>query len=138
MAVKNAAVLQAAMPIRCSACYGQYPERTYWDYEALCDRGFAPESQDEFNANGERTIKAVSMDFLILCDECVKEGARAIGWVAQDDDAIARLTEELDIERKARKQAQNYADRLEGAFEARAEPIVLDHRQKPRKELVNA
>ncbi len=123
MAVKDAAVLQASKPIRCSACYGQY-DRTYWDFEALCDRGIW---------YGDEGAAPVSMDDLILCDECIKEGARAIGWVAQDDDAIQKLQDELETERKARKQAQNYSERLEAAFEARSEPIVLDHRQKPRK-----
>ena len=129
MAVKNAAVLQAAMPIRCSACYGQYPERTYWDFEALCDRGIF--------YGGEGAVP-VKMDDLVLCDECVKEGARAIGWVAQDDELVKKLQDELDTERKARKQAQNYSDRLEAAFDARLEPVKLDHRQKPRKVLVDA
>ena len=129
MAVKSAAVLQAAMPIRCSACYGQYPERTHWDFEALCDRGMW---------YGEDGAAPVRMDDLILCEECLKEGARAIGWVSPDEEAIERLQKELDVERKARKQAQGYAERLESAFEARSKPIRLDHRQKPRKDMVSA
>jgi hypothetical protein len=136
--VRDTRVLSVPLPIKCSSCYGQRSERKHWDFDAICDRGYAPVDEGDFNADGDRITAPVRIENLILCDECLKEGARAMGWVAQDDKLVQTLQKELVIERKARRQAQNYADRLEAAFEARSKPITLDHRQKPRKGLVTA
>jgi F0F1-type ATP synthase membrane subunit b/b' len=73
----------------------------------------------------------------------MKAGAELVGMVdgAERDQEIRDKDAKIDrLEREAR-QAQNYADRLEDAFEHRAQPIEVNHRKKPRdirpKESVN-
>lgn len=112
------------MPIYCSACHRQDPGSTYIDFDAACDRGY-----------GNDEAVQVAYDDLILCANCLREGARHLGMVDSDDQRIQVLERKLDVEEKLRRQAQNYADTMEEAISKRPEPVHIDHRKLPRKQI---
>jgi hypothetical protein len=112
-------------PTYCSACWCAQPEKRHVDYASDNDQGYG--GKDAFD-------DGVAYDNLQLCEDCMKAGAQLVGMVdaAERDQEIAKLKTENDrLEREAR-QAINYADRLEDAFEHRAQPVEIDHRRKPR------
>lgn len=99
-------VRPAETPIYCSACFGQYPDKRHVDLDAACDRGF-----------GEGPLP-VSMDDLILCEDCLREAAEVIGMRPDDEvraerDKYKRLFEE---EQRLRVKAEGYANRMEEAL----------------------
>ncbi len=138
MTVRSANQIRPShMPLYCSACSGQYPDRQYVDFDAECDRGYGDvliqgRSEGESGNSGS----PIQMDWLILCDQCVKEGARIIGMIdgAPLEAENAALKKRNEILEKRAEKADNYADRMEEALEElRRKPIKLDHRQKPRR-----
>ena len=116
-------IREADRPIHCSACFNSQDLR-HIDFDAACDRGYA----------NEEAVQVV-MDDLIICENCVRAGARLLGMEdeAVNADRIADLERKLDVKEKLYKQASTYADNLEDAFEKRPTPIQIDHRKKPRK-----
>lgn len=110
-------------PVYCSACWNAQPEKRHVDYAADNDQGY-----------GNATDTQVPYDNLQLCEDCMKAGAKLVGMVdaAERDQEIADLRARNDILAREARQAQNYADRLEDAFDKRAQPIELDHRRRPR------
>jgi hypothetical protein len=117
-------VREAAMPMYCAACFNQQPSLRHSDFDASIDRGYG---------NDEAT--RVAMDDLILCENCVREGARLLDMIDRDDQTIATLEHKLDVAEKAKRQAQNYADTMEEALTKRPEKVHIDHRKKPRKQI---
>lgn len=107
-------------PIHCAACYAQQPGLRHVDFDSAADRGYAD---------------GIPVDDIIVCENCVRRAGELVGMVPEESQhrEIVCLTLELSAERKARKQAQNYAERLESAFDARPQKVAVDHRQKPRK-----
>lgn len=109
----------------CSACGNQQSVR-HVDFDAACDRGY-----------GKAEAVEVSLDDLILCEGCVRRGAEVLGiedstlLKAENED----LKRKLDVQGKRRKQAERYASTMEEALQHRPEPVHIDHRKKPRKEL---
>jgi hypothetical protein len=118
-------IREADRPIYCSACFNSKDVR-HVDFDAACDRGYS-----------DGTATAVAMDDLILCEDCVKEGARLLGMSDERSlyEQIEQLSRKLDISEKATRQAQRYADTMEEALSARPERVHIDHRKKPRKEI---
>jgi hypothetical protein len=118
-------IREAGKPIHCSACFNSQDIR-HIDFDAACDRGYA----------NEEAVQVV-MDDLILCENCVRAGARLLGMEDEgvNTERISDLERKLEIKDKLYKQASTYADNLEDAFESRPMPIQIDHRKKPRKQL---
>lgn len=117
-------IRETTMPVRCSACFNQQPQLRHVDFDAACDRGY-----------GNDAGVQIAMDDLILCENCVKEGARTLG-IEDSTELKAKLEDterKLGVERKLRAQAQRYAGTIEDALGHRPEPIKIDHRKKPRK-----
>lgn len=115
-------VKPTGVPQYCSCCFRQDATLQHVDFNSACDRGWY----------GGDAATEVAMDDLILCENCVREGAGILGMVNPDTDRIAELERKLDIEEKLRKQAQNYADTMEEALSKRPEKVHIDHRKKPR------
>lgn len=107
----------------CSACWCEQPEKRHVDYSAENDQGY-----------GNRTDTQIAYDNLQLCEGCAKAGGALVGMVdrSERDREIEKLTADNDRLAREARQAQNYAERLEDAFDKRPKPIELDHRQKPR------
>ena len=122
-------------PVYCSACWCAQPEKRHVDFNSDNDQGYG--GKDAFD-------DGIAYDNLQLCEDCMKAGAALVGMVdsSDRDQEIAKLETENDRLKREARQAQNYADTLEDAFDKRAQPIELDHRRKPRqihpKEAVNA
>jgi hypothetical protein len=114
------------VPQYCSACHNQDPTRRHVDFDAACDRGYG----------NEEAVK-VAFDDLILCEQCLKEGAGHVGMI----DGKRVLAENSELERKLNtaktriEQLERYVGNLEDAFDHRPQPITVDHRKKPRKQL---
>ena len=115
----------AETPIYCAGCMNQQPELQHVDFDAACDRGY-----------GEGPLP-VTMDDLILCENCVREGARLIGMEDTSLTAahVRNLEAKADTLEKRLKQAERYADAMEMALDERPEKVHLDHRKKPRKQI---
>jgi hypothetical protein len=118
-------IREASKPIYCSACFNSQDLR-HVDFDAACDRGYANDEAVQ-----------VTMDDLILCENCVREGARLLGMTDEQElhDKVEDLEAKLDATAKALRQARNYADTLEHAIGERPDPIKIDHRRRPRKEI---
>lgn len=110
-------------PMYCSSCFCSDPTKTYIDFDSDCDRGY-----------GDDPNKKITFDLLILCEDCVRSAGRLVDMVdAKDSDfELTKLRVENDRLRRESTQAQNYADRLEDAFDKRPQPINVNHRKKPR------
>jgi hypothetical protein len=83
-------------PVRCSACFGQYPERRHVDFEAAWEgptfkEGIAGEDGEILNAI------PVSIDDLILCEDCLRAAAALIGL--KDPDEVSEYAEQLETQR---------------------------------------
>lgn len=115
----------SGLPTYCSCCGGQDPNKKHVDFDAAHDSGWY----------GDDPAIGIVKDDLFLCETCLKTGAGFVGMVDGDELKAENrsLKEKLDAEERLRRQAQNYADRLEDAFDNRDAPIKVDHRKKPRE-----
>lgn len=113
------------LPQRCSACFNQQPGLQHVDFDAACDRGYG----------NDEAVK-IAYDDLIICANCVKDAGRLVGMTDSIGlhTRLAALEQQIDVERKLRRQAQNYADTMEDALTHRPDPVHIDHRRKPRKQ----
>lgn len=127
MAVRDANEIRPAeLPMYCSACHGQYPERKHIDFDAAIDRGWY----------GNDPATHVTMDDLILCEECLRIGAELIGMMDTHAfmEKIQSLEARLAREEKEREKATEYADRMEQALQHRPESLkVTRPRGRPPK-----
>jgi len=114
-------IREAQKPIYCSACFNQQAIR-HIDFDAACDRGY-----------GKDEAVNVAMDDLILCENCVREGAELLGMTPEGakDDRIADLTARVDHAERERSKAERYAATLEDAVHQKG--ITIDHRKRPRQ-----
>lgn len=117
-------IREASRPIHCAACFNSQEIR-HIDFDAACDRGYS-----------DGVAIAVSMDELVLCENCVRNGAELLGMT--DSEALkaenADLKRKLDVKTKLYKQQQEYSDRIEEAVtQIRPEPVRIDHRKRPRQ-----
>jgi hypothetical protein len=85
-------------PPRCSSCYGQYPDRKHVDFGADYDGAV-------FETPGENR-SVYTVDDLILCDGCMANGVRALGWALEDPERTRALEARV----------QNLSDQLDGAL----------------------
>jgi hypothetical protein len=110
--------------VLCSGCFNQQPHLRHIDFDAACDRGY-----------GYDEAVKVTMDDLILCENCVKEGAKLLGM--EDSHSLKADRDDYErkwrVEKKRREQQEGYASRLEDTLGQRPEPIRIDHRKKPRE-----
>ena len=116
-------------PIHCAGCFNAQPQLRHVDFDSALDRGYG----------NEEAVK-VSMDEAIFCENCVKEAAEQIGMTNSDDLKAenADLKRKLDIKEKRLRQVERYSDTMEEALTKRPTPVQIDHRKRPRKELIDA
>lgn len=101
------------MPVYCSACRDQNPNLAHIDFDAGCDRGYGhPAEGFKFG---------VRMDFLILCENCIKIAAAKLGMIEADAWKNEResLSTRLSAAEKRADDAELYAENLEGALRLR-------------------
>lgn len=119
-------IRETTTPVRCSGCFNQQPHLRHVDFDAACDRGYG-------NDEGVK----INMDDLILCENCVREGAEKLG--IKDSRQLAAkvetLEKRLDVSEKRRVQAEKWAGTMEDAISHRPEKPQIDHRKRPRKQL---
>lgn len=129
MSIRDAALLEehqialTGLPLRCSACFNQDPGKRHIDMDAACDRGYG----------ADEAVK-VAYDDLVLCEDCVAQAARIIGYspTAEQQDLVDSLETRLDRTEKELVQQRKYSDTLEDLFDKRKDKIKIDHRVKPR------
>ncbi len=114
-------IREADRPIYCSACFNSQAIR-HVDFDAACDRGYA----------NEEAVKVV-MDDLIICENCVREGAEILGM--QDNTLLTAEVQELRAKLatkdKLLAQQERYSSTMESLLQQRGQDV--DHRKKPRK-----
>lgn len=111
------------LPQYCSACFGQDSTLRHIDFGAACDRGFY----------GNDPATHITMDDLVLCENCLRSGANLLGMVDEDQQKISMLEARLDLRERELKQARSYSETMEDALSKRPEKIQIDHRKKPRR-----
>jgi hypothetical protein len=89
-------------PVRCSACFGQYVDRDHVDFEASWD---GPVVEGGYiGENGLESNIRVSIDELVLCENCVRDAAALVGFgdveklsaeLAQKDQQLADMETRL-------------------------------------------
>lgn len=102
-------------PVRCSSCYGQYPERRHVDFGAAYDGPTFP-AGDEVAGGKVQTI-----DDLVICDECLTAAATLLGLEDPGDTRahVAEVEGQAEELRERLHGALAYIERLEQAAEAR-------------------
>jgi hypothetical protein len=113
-------IREAQKPIFCSACFNSQDVR-HIDFDAASDRGY-----------GKTEAIEVAMDDLILCENCVKNGAELLGMT--DDAALKARVTQLervnDLLEKRVVKSERYASTMEDLLGQKE--INVDHRKKPR------
>lgn len=106
--------LASPPPSACAACFGQYPDRRHVDFEAAYD---GPVLEG---------AARVAIDDLIVCENCLADGARILGWVPDQEarEQLAALRVRA-AEAEARNEGQAaYIRKLEDALAARPAPAT--------------
>lgn len=108
-------------PVRCSGCYGQYPDRVHVDFETAWDGPVFREAVATGDGGVQQTL-TVSIDELVLCDRCIRAAAALVNGVKPDPSAqrIAELERQLRREREAAAGKDDYIRKLENAVAAKA------------------
>ncbi len=113
-------------PMYCSACFNQDSAVRHVDFDAASDRGY-----------GHGSVP-VAMDDLVLCETCLKEGARLLGMIDQTlfQAELDGLRKRYEFERKRADSADLYAEKLEAAVDARPNPVSAPRRvgRPPKQE----
>lgn len=93
-------------PVKCSSCFGQYPDRPHVDFESAYD---GPQIDPENPRRGH-------IDWLVICSDCIQAAA---GFLPEERDALEQLRQENESVKQALAEADNYIDQLESAHSAR-------------------
>ena len=102
-------------PAMCSSCFGQYPERTHVDFTASWDGPVVENGIVGENGEVATSVK-VSIDELILCEDCVREAARLVGMVEPSEaDEVERLRGMLRERSEELAGLRHYTEKLEAA-----------------------
>lgn len=113
-------------PVACSSCGGQYTDRTHVDFGSAGDYGMAA-------VEGVAGGKLVSLDDLVVCEECLTAAASLIG-LGDVEDAEERnraLNERLTDTGQRLGKALDAVNKLEQAVAALGE--VKRPPGRPRK-----
>ena len=108
-------------PALCSSCFGQYPDRQHIDFEASWD---GPVVEGGVAGEDGTVVSRipVAIDELILCEECVREGARLLGMTDENSGELERLREQLRETREREAGLKAYVDQLEKTVAAKPAP----------------
>jgi hypothetical protein len=102
-------------PVRCSSCFGAYPERRFVDFGAAWDGPVLGEPDGV--VGGARMV----IDDLVICEECLRSGAQVLGM--EDPGDTARHVDEVEAANEELREkllgATRYIDTLEKAADAR-------------------
>lgn len=66
-------------PVVCSACYGQYPQRRHVDFDSAWD-GPVFNQEIDTGDGGKRDKIENSIDELVLCENCLADAAKLLGF----------------------------------------------------------
>jgi hypothetical protein len=105
-----AVTIAYSKPAFCSACFASKPDATFVDFGAAYD---GPAIRDDAG-----TIQRI--DDLIVCEDCVREGALQLALLVQPTREIEL---ERDAAREAAKEWRAYAETLEETVAHRPAPI---------------
>lgn len=97
--------LALRLPAYCTGCYGQYPEKTYVEFDGAFDGPVV-------NTDGLKQV----VENVVLCEDCLRSAAKLIGLV--DDEDLERHTEnerEVIALRKYRAEAERRITRVQRA-----------------------
>lgn len=100
--------LLTTAPRRCSACYGQYLDRPHVDFAAAYDGPPLDVSNP----------RAGNIDWIVLCDHCIRSAHRLLPADADKQAAIA-LRADLQATQEALGQMASYTATLEAAVAAK-------------------
>ncbi len=102
-------------PTHCSSCFGQYVDRRHVDFEAAWD---GPVIHDGVMTDEGVTNRIpVSIDELVICEECLTHGAKLLGL--KDGQENVRLLDSLAVLAADLEQAKAYIASLEQAVAAK-------------------
>jgi hypothetical protein len=104
-------------PVRCSSCFGQYTERTHVDFGAAWNGPAFPDDGSTGVVGG----KVMTIDDLVICEDCLKIAAGLIGFEDPGDTRrhVAEAEQAAEELRERLHGALAYVAKLEEAAEAR-------------------
>lgn len=111
--------LASRPPIRCSGCYGQYPDRAHIDFESAYDGPTTDASNP----------RAPKLDWVVLCEECVRAAHDRLPNVV---DRTLALRQRIDSLESELAETQRYADKLEDAMGSRPDRKPRAPKQRTR------
>lgn len=114
-------------PVACAGCGGQYTDRRHVDFESAWDGPTFEEFVHTGDGGKVRNL-VVAIDDLFLCEECMAEGAKLLGFVKADEQAqrLIEAEEQLTNLRERIAEREDYIVTLERAVAAKPSA-------KPRK-----
>lgn len=120
--VAEPTIKPSGLPQYCSSCMNQNPNVRHIDFEAACDRGWY---------GGDPALR-VTMDDLVICEDCLKAAATLLEWMPTKEaiDRITNLEHRVGEEAKRADKAEAYAERMEDAFKHRPNQLKVS---PPRK-----
>lgn len=83
-------------PVRCSACFGQYVDRRHVDFEVAWEGPTFNEGIAGRDGEITNTI-AVSVDDLIICEECMKAAGKLLDL--EESDVLLENMEQVERQR---------------------------------------
>jgi hypothetical protein len=104
-------------PVQCSACGLQRPDRQHVDFDAAWD---GPVVEGGL-ATGDGVVRgpAVSIDELVICDECLTVAGRLIGLESVDQGYTASLEQQLADARTVNLELQSHVREQDRALQSR-------------------
>lgn len=104
----------------CASCYAQYTDKTYVDLDAAYD-GPVIEG-GVVGPDGDVVNKIpVSIDDLVLCEDCLREAGSFIGLTDTDADKIAELQQIRQQQAEEILGLKQYVKKLEDAVASKPE-----------------
>lgn len=116
-------------PAACSACFLAQPELRHVDFDVAWDGPMFPGGVA--GADGEQAGVAVSIDDLILCENCLRAAAAHVGMTDPAETAaeLEQLREANRVLAEKHRGLEDYAAQLEQAVAAK--PSAAARRRAP-------
>lgn len=131
MAPRVAPQIAGTPPTHCASCFGQHPDRVHVDYQAAYD-GPVVEG-GIIGENGEVLDRiAVTIDELVLCEECLRTGAELIGMTADDGTKAALIEANRTLSEK-NAGLSAYVEQLKATIAANPDPPKPKAKTQTRK-----
>jgi hypothetical protein len=121
-------------PAMCSACFGQYPDRVHIDFESSWDGPLIEGGTQDREGNVISRIP-VSIDELVLCEECIAAAAAELGFSRDEAEKVKELRKQIRELKASNAGLTDYNAKLEGALAVKREQAERIAEQRLREQM---